>query len=90
MPHFKCVGCKTRVYSAAARTDLLEDFCPRCGAPLEPVGELAEIVGFQSMSVDAEFQFMSVEAERWLDDTGSVSHETVAAAIALTAPDQTQ
>jgi Zn-finger nucleic acid-binding protein len=81
MPHFKCVGCRTRLYSSAARADLIDDLCPRCGVALEPVGELAEIVGFQSMSV---------EAERWLDDTGSASHETVAAAIALTAPDQNQ
>lgn len=49
MPHFKCEGCRTRLYSAAARADLFDDFCPRCGSPLEPVGELAEIVGFQSV-----------------------------------------
>ena len=79
MPHFKCVGCKARLYSTAARADLLDDLCPRCGSPLEPVGKLAEIVGFQSMSL---------EPERWLDDGGS-SREAVAEAIALTAPDET-
>ena len=51
MPHFKCEGCKTRLYSEATGADLIEDLCPRCGSPLEPVGELAEIVGFQSMSL---------------------------------------
>ena len=49
MPHFKCVGCKTRLYSAAAPADLVGDLCPGCGSLLEPVGELAEIVGFQSI-----------------------------------------
>ena len=49
MPHFKCEGCRTRLYSAAARADLVDDLCSGCGSPLEPVGELAEIVGFQSV-----------------------------------------
>jgi hypothetical protein len=50
MPHFKCVGCKTRLYSAACPADLVGDLCPGCGSPLEPVGKLAEIVGFQSIT----------------------------------------
>jgi hypothetical protein len=49
MPHFKCAACKTRLYSAAAPADLVGDLCPGCGSLLEPVGELAEIVGFQSI-----------------------------------------
>jgi hypothetical protein len=49
MPHFKCVACKTRLYSAPAPADLVSDRCPGCGSLLEPVGELAEIVGFQSI-----------------------------------------
>jgi hypothetical protein len=49
MPHFKCVGCRTRLYSAASPADLGDDLCPGCGALLEPVGELTEIVGFQSI-----------------------------------------
>src|SRR5688572_16954733 len=49
MPHFKCVGCKTRLHSAAAPADLVGDLCPGCGSLLEPVGELAEIVGFRSI-----------------------------------------
>jgi hypothetical protein len=53
MPHFKCVGCKTRMYSAAIRADLVDDLCPGCGSPLEPVGELAEIMGFQSIKQPA-------------------------------------
>jgi hypothetical protein len=49
VPHFKCVACKTRLYSAAAPADLVGDLCPGCGSLLEPVGELAEIVGFRSI-----------------------------------------
>jgi hypothetical protein len=50
MPHFKCVGCRTRLCSAARPADLVGDLCPGCGSPLEPVGKLAEIVGFQSIT----------------------------------------
>ena len=49
MPHFKCVACKARLYSAAGPDDLVGDLCPGCGSLLEPVGELAEIVGFRSI-----------------------------------------
>jgi hypothetical protein len=44
MPHFKCVACKGRLYGSATMPD---DSCPGCGASLEPVGELSEIVGFR-------------------------------------------
>jgi hypothetical protein len=49
MPHFKCLACKTRLYSAPGPNDLVGDLCPDCGCLLEPVGELAEIVGFRSI-----------------------------------------
>jgi hypothetical protein len=49
MPHFKCVACRARLYSPAAPADLVGDLCPRCGSLLEPVAELAEIVGFRSI-----------------------------------------
>jgi hypothetical protein len=76
MPHFKCVACRTRLYSAAAVADLLSDRCPRCGSPFEPVGELAEIVGFQSITPhdgDAGHGF---------------SPEAVAQAVALPIPEE--
>jgi hypothetical protein len=49
MPHFKCLACKTRLYSAARPIEGVGDLCPGCGSLLEPVGELAEIVGFRSL-----------------------------------------
>jgi hypothetical protein len=53
MPLFKCLACKTRLYSPAARDDLVGDLCPGCGSLLEPVGEPAEVAGFRSIRVRA-------------------------------------
>ena len=39
MPHFKCLACKTRLYSAAGPGDLVGDLCPTCGSLLEPGAE---------------------------------------------------
>jgi hypothetical protein len=49
MPHYKCVACKARLYSAGRPADPVGDLCPGCGSLLEPVGELAEVVGFRSI-----------------------------------------
>src|SRR4051794_30649777 len=46
MPHFKCVTCRTRLFAAGAAGDL----CDGCGSPLEPVAELAEVVGYQAIT----------------------------------------
>lgn len=110
MSHFKCLACKTRLYSAAGPDDLVGDLCPGCGSLLEPVGELAEIVGFRSIKprdsaaedgppgrhqriADRVEDFFArreailaqarLDAERWIDDSGSFSPEAVAEAMAL-------
>ncbi len=49
MPHYKSVACKTRLYSEGNPVDLVGDLCPECGALLEPVGEVAEVLGFRSI-----------------------------------------
>jgi hypothetical protein len=49
MPHYKCEACKTRLYSEGNPAELVGDLCPDCGALLEPVGELAGVVGFRSI-----------------------------------------
>jgi hypothetical protein len=46
MPHLKCESCRTRLYRAGSG-DQVGDLCPDCGCLLEPVGELAELVGFR-------------------------------------------
>jgi hypothetical protein len=47
MAHYKCEACKTRLYGAGSPPDLVGDLCPECGSLLEPVGGLAEVVGFR-------------------------------------------
>ena len=46
MPHFKCLPCKTRLYSTESQADPIGHVCPVCGSLLEPVRDLAEIVGY--------------------------------------------
>ena len=46
MPDFKCVACRTRT----RRVHSVADPCPDCGSPLVLVSELAEVVGFRSIS----------------------------------------
>jgi hypothetical protein len=47
MPHFKCLECKTRLYSTESDTDSIGDLCPVCGSLLEPVGALDEVAGYR-------------------------------------------
>ena len=46
MPHLKCQPCRNRLYRAGSG-DQVGDLCPACGSLLEPVGQLAEVVGFR-------------------------------------------
>jgi hypothetical protein len=50
MPHLKCIRCRTRYYTPGDRADPIEDLCPGCGSPFEPVGELSELVGFRAIT----------------------------------------
>jgi hypothetical protein len=48
MPHLKCETCRTRFHLDDRRlSDIREDRCPGCNAPLEPASQLAELVGFR-------------------------------------------
>jgi len=47
MPHFKCLPCKTSLYSAESQADPIWHLCPVCSSLLEPVGDLGEIVGYR-------------------------------------------
>ena len=51
MPHSKCVTCRIRLYSAAVPAELVGDLCPACGALLEPVGSLHEVVGYKRVAL---------------------------------------
>jgi hypothetical protein len=71
MPHFKCVACRTRLYSAAGPDDLVGDLCPGCGSLLEPVGELAETVGFRSIK----------DRDGAADDSSPGTHQRIAGRV---------
>jgi hypothetical protein len=58
MPDFKCADCRIRLRSPGG--DAVGERCPVCEAPLEPVGELSELVGFRSL----EGRGTPVEGER--------------------------
>jgi Zn-finger nucleic acid-binding protein len=62
MTYLKCVSCRARLYSEASQDDVDGDSCPACGGTLEPVGELAEIVGYHSLGARGD-------GDRWLDGT---------------------
>jgi len=47
MPHFKCLPCKTRLYSTESQAGTIGHLRPVRGSPLEPVGDLGEIVGYR-------------------------------------------
>jgi hypothetical protein len=49
MPHYKCVPCRTRLATGAV-PDRAGRLCPGCGAMLEPVEHLSDIVGFAAIA----------------------------------------
>lgn len=57
MPHLKCVACKIRLSSGRSPADPVGDLCPGCGASLEPVGSLTEVVGFRSLASGGGSEF---------------------------------
>jgi hypothetical protein len=52
MRDFQCVACKIRTRRAEDSAHVAGDACPGCGSPLEPVGELADVVGFRWLTTD--------------------------------------
>jgi hypothetical protein len=103
VPYLKCVSCKIRVSGADAGTDLTGGSCPACGQPLEPVGKLAELLGFRTpniydSSVPPRVADISggrsaaeadLDADRWLKEGGSLLPEALAEAVALPRPPRT-
>ena len=49
LPHYKCVPCRMRLDTGAA-PDEAGVLCPGCGAMLEPVEHLSDIVGFAAIT----------------------------------------
>jgi len=72
MPHYRCVPCKTRL--EAREPDPARHECPGCGALLDPVADLSQLVGYRSVT-------RAVAAERWLGDGGAFAAEAMAVAL---------
>jgi hypothetical protein len=52
MPHLKCETCRIRFHYDDRLGDVREVRCPGCSAPLEPAGDLTELVGFRRAGLD--------------------------------------
>jgi hypothetical protein len=50
MSDTKCVACRIRTRHTGDAPRSAGDPCPGCGGPLEPIGELAEVVGYRSVT----------------------------------------
>jgi hypothetical protein len=61
--HCKCVACGIRCQTEGSPADLSGALCPHCGSLLEPVAELASVVGFRRITLDHDAQL--------LDDRGA-------------------
>lgn len=48
MANFKCLPCRARVWCEGSFAEARE-LCPGCGGPLEPVGDLTDVVGFRAL-----------------------------------------
>jgi hypothetical protein len=78
MPHFRCLACKSRLYSASTPAGAP---CPGCGSPLESVGALAELAGLRLISSGS-----GDSARR--TDAGGGGIAALAAAVALPVPNE--
>lgn len=82
MHYFKCAPCKVRVNGPDM--DLIDGRCPSCGQRLEPVRQLTELVGFQSLKPPGPSADPGAPQEdlgRWVDEGGSLAREAVALSV---------
>ena len=49
MAHLKCAPCRVRVWRDDDIVEHLNDLCPACGAPLEPVARAEKLVGLRAL-----------------------------------------
>ena len=50
MHHYKCAACRARLHVSGSPAEQVPGRCPECGSLLEPVADLAELVGFRSIT----------------------------------------
>ena len=72
MPHYKCVTCTTRLMAAGGPPGS----CEGCGAVLEPVGGLSELVGYRLVQSrgDETFEVAVAMALQRMDTAGPGRH----------------
>jgi Zn-finger nucleic acid-binding protein len=51
MAHCMCAACRIRCQTEGSPADLGTDLCPQCGSLLEPVHELASVIGFRRFTL---------------------------------------
>ena len=49
MAHFKCTPCRARVWRDGDVAGHVNDLCPGCGGPLEPVARAEDLVGLRAL-----------------------------------------
>jgi hypothetical protein len=83
MRYFKCTPCRVRVNGAGPEMDLIDGRCPSCGQRLEPVRQLTEVVGFQSLKLPGPGPDLGAQEDlgRWADEGGSLAAEAVALSL---------
>ncbi len=47
MPDYRCEACRARLRVSGSPPDFVGDLCPECGSLLEPVPDLAQLVGYR-------------------------------------------
>ncbi|MGZ4304912.1 MAG: hypothetical protein ACXVSL_08580 [Solirubrobacteraceae bacterium] len=81
MPHYKCDACRIRLHPPESRVDRISDLCPECGSPLDPIADLAQLIGFRLIASQRD-------ADRAAAFTDCLDpDEPKAAAIALPPPE---
>ena len=72
MPHYKCETCTTRLTAPCGPLGR----CEGCGAVLEPVGGLSELVGYRLVAPrsDESFELAVAVALQGLDTAGPRQH----------------
>ncbi len=81
MPHYKCDACRIRLHPPVDRSDRVSDLCPECGSLLDPIADLAQLVGFRLIAVPDRADPVDTPAP-WLDDD-----EPRGGAVALPPPE---
>lgn len=81
MPHYKCDACRIRLHPPRTRVDRVSDLCPECGSLLDPVADLAQLIGFRLIASQRDADPAAAAAD-WPDPD-----EAKAAAIALPPPE---